>query len=76
MVLFRDGRVLHTINKGQMVWSWMFVQGGKHVAVVFGPTHGPEVGDYRLYDVQTGKLVTEVWADVRTAFTTDDPHAC
>jgi len=75
VVLFRDGRVLHTIDQGQMVWSWMFVQGGKQVAVVFGPTHGPEVGDYRLYDVQTGKLVAEVWADEDTqALKADAPH--
>ena len=66
LVLFRDGHVLHTIDQGQMVWSWMFVQDGKQVAVVFGPTHGPEVGDYRLYDVQTGKLVSEVWGDEDT----------
>ena len=38
----------------------MFVQGGEQVALVFGPTHGPEVGDYRLYDVKTGKLLSEV----------------
>lgn len=75
VVLFRDRHVLHTIDQGQMVWSWMFVQGGKQVAVVFGPTHGPEVGDYRLYDVQTGKLVSEVWADEDTqALKVDAPH--
>jgi hypothetical protein len=75
VVLFRDRRVLHTIDQGQMVWSWMFVQGGKQVAVAFGPTHGPEVGDYRLYDVQTGKLVSGVWADEDTqALKADAPH--
>ena len=57
-----------------MVWSWMFVEGGKQVAVVFGPTHGPEVGDYQLYDVKTGKLVSEVWGDAETqSLKTDAP---
>lgn len=51
VVLFRDRRVPHTLDQGQMIWNWMFVQGGKEVAVVFGPTHGSEVGDHRLYDV-------------------------
>jgi hypothetical protein len=66
VVLFRDGRVLHTLDQGQMVWSWMFAQLGKQVAVVFGPTHGPEVGDYRLYDVKTGKLISEIRGDEDT----------
>ena len=63
VVVFRHKQVLHTFDQGQMVWSWMFLEGGKEVAVVFGPTHGPEVGDYRLYDVKTGNLVSEVWGD-------------
>jgi hypothetical protein len=49
-------------------------EGGKRVAVVFGPTHGPEVGDYQLYDVKTGKLVSEVWGDAETqSLKTDAP---
>jgi hypothetical protein len=63
VVVFRHKQVLHTFDQGQMVWSWMFVQGGERVAIVFGPTHGPEVGDYRLYDVETGKLLSEIWGD-------------
>jgi len=75
VVPFRNRCVLHTIDQGQMVWSWMFVQGGKQLAVVFGPTHGSEVGDYRLYDVQTGKLVCEVWGDEDTqALKADAPR--
>jgi len=49
-----------------MVWGWMFVQGGQRVAVVSGPSHGPEVGDYRLYDVKTGKRISECWGDEDT----------
>ncbi|HEV2197656.1 MAG TPA: hypothetical protein VGR55_18870 [Candidatus Acidoferrum sp.] len=66
VVVFRNKQVLHTFNQDQMVWSWMFLEGGDQMAVVFGPTHGPEVGDYQLYDVKTGKLVSEVWGDADT----------
>jgi hypothetical protein len=66
VVVFQHKQVLHTFDQGQMVWSWMFLEAGKQVAVVFGPTHGPEVGDYQLYDVKTGKLVSEVWGDAET----------
>ena len=66
VVVFQHKQVLHTFDQGQLVWSWMFVEGGMQVAVAFGPTHGPEVGDYRLYDVITGKLVSEVWGDADT----------
>ena len=46
-----------------MIWSRIFVQGGEHVAIVFGPTHGPEVGEYRLYNLRTGTFISEVWGD-------------
>lgn len=63
VVIFRHRKVLRTFEQGQMVWSWMFLGGGKRLAAVFGPTHGTEVGDYRLYDVQSGKLLSEVFGD-------------
>jgi hypothetical protein len=57
-----------------MVWSWMFLEGSGRVAIVFGPTHGPEIGDYQLYDVTTGKLVAEVSGDAETqSLKTDAP---
>jgi hypothetical protein len=75
VVIFRHGEVLHAFEQGQMVWSWMFFLGGKQLAAVFGPTHGPEVGDYRLYDVQTGKLISEVFGDYDTqALSPDAPE--
>ena len=74
VVVFQHKQVLHTFHQGQMVWSWMFLEGGKQVAVVFGPTHGPEVGDYQLYEVKTGKLISEVWGDAVTqSLKTDAP---
>ena len=66
VVIFRHRKVLRTFEQGQMVWNWMFFLGGKRLAAVFGPTHGPEVGDYRLYDIQTGKLISEVFGDEDT----------
>lgn len=63
VVVFRSGRVLHSIDSGQMVWKWMFLHKGNQLAAVWGPTHGPEVGDYRLYDVKAGKLVSQVYGD-------------
>lgn len=63
VVVLRDKKVLHKIYPGLGVWAWMFVQGGERVAIVTGQTHGPEVGDYRLYDVSSGKLISEVWGD-------------
>lgn len=57
-----------------MVWTWMFLEDGKQVAVVFGPTHGPEIGDYRLYGVKTGRLVAEIWGNADTqSLDTDAP---
>ena len=66
VALYRSGKVLHRIQEGQMVWSWMFFERGKRVAVVWGPTHGPEVGDFKLYDVKTGKVLAEVYGDADT----------
>jgi hypothetical protein len=61
VVVFRHKQVLHEFQQGQMVWRWEFVNGGKQIAVVFGPTHGADVGDNRLYDVKTGKLLSEAY---------------
>jgi hypothetical protein len=66
VVVLRGKNVLHSFAPGPMIWGWMFVQGGARVALVVGPTHGPEVGDYQLYDVTTGKLISEVWGDEDT----------
>jgi len=63
VVLYHSGKIIQRIHSGQMVWNWIFVDRGERVAVVWGPTHGPEVGDYILYDVRTGKLLAEVYGD-------------
>jgi hypothetical protein len=65
IVIFRHKHVLHTFEQGQAVYTWMFRESGKQVAILFGPTHGPG-GDYRLYDVKSGKLVSEIYENVDT----------
>jgi hypothetical protein len=66
VVLYRSGKVLARIQTGQMVWSWTFSKHGNRAAVVWGPTHGPEVGDFKLYDVRMGKVLAEVYGDPQT----------
>ena len=61
LVVFRDKQVLHTFKPGPMIWSSKFVQGGKRLEVVSGTVHGSDVGDDQLYDVMTGKLISEKW---------------
>jgi hypothetical protein len=66
VVLYQSGKIVQRIRSGQMVWNWMFVDAGERVAIVWGPTHGTEVGDYTLYDVKTGKTLAEVHGDAET----------
>jgi hypothetical protein len=47
-----------------MVWYWTFLDGGKKIAAVWGTTHGPEIGDYQLYDARTGQILSEALGDV------------
>jgi hypothetical protein len=71
VVVFRSGQVLHSFEE-RMVWNWMFLPGGKQLAIVWGATHGPEVGDYRLYDIASGKILSEVWGDEKIQALKDD----
>lgn len=75
VVVFRHGKVLRSFAPGQMVWEWMFLLDGKRLAIVTGPTHGPEVGHYCLYNVQTGKLIAEVFGDESTQSLKSDAPA-
>jgi len=58
--VYHSGKVILHIRQGQMVWYWSFRDGGKHIAAVWGFTHGPEVGDFQLYDAATGRMIAEV----------------
>jgi len=63
LTLYRSGKIIQRIRQGQMLWAWSFVDGTTQVATVWGTTHGPEIGDYRLYDVKTGRMLAEVYGD-------------
>jgi len=64
--VYRSGKTVLHISQGQAVWFWMFRDGGKHLAAVWGPTHGAEVGDYQLYDAATGKVTSETFGNPDT----------
>ncbi|HEX5413536.1 MAG TPA: hypothetical protein VFZ27_16910 [Terriglobia bacterium] len=66
LAVYHSGGTILRIQQGQMLWRWAFRDGGKQVVVVWGTTHGPEVGDYQLYDVETGRLISEVFGDPAT----------
>jgi len=66
LAVYRSRGTILRIQQGQMLWRWAFREGGKQVAAVWGATHGPEVGDYQLYEVETGRLISEVFGDPAT----------
>lgn len=59
LVLFRSGSIIQRIWPGQMIWEWMFFDGGKFVGVISGPTHGTDIGEYKLYRAKTGRPIAE-----------------
>ncbi len=62
VVVYRSGKIIRRIQEGQMVYTWAFVDQGKQVAVLWGPTHGPGQV-FHLYDVATGRKLAEVSPD-------------
>lgn len=64
LVLFRSGAVLRSIIPERLIWDWMFFQEAKLVGLSLGPSHGAAAPDeYKLYNVDTGRLVDKVVAD-------------
>jgi hypothetical protein len=59
LAIYQSGKTITHIQQGQMVWEWVFLDDGKHVSAVWGPTHGPDAGDYQLYDAQSGYMLSE-----------------
>jgi hypothetical protein len=66
IAVYQSGETVLHIQQGQMVWFWRFLDGGKKIAAVWGPTHGSSAGDYQLYDVSTGRMLSEVFGNERT----------
>lgn len=62
LAVYRSGKNVVEIQQGQMVWDWTFLDKGKHIAAVWGPVHFSDVGDYQLYDTDTGRMIDEVLA--------------
>ena len=56
LVLYRDGRVLHTFDTDQVFWDWQFQENGTRVAYSTGPTHGG-AAECVLRDVDSGRIV-------------------
>jgi hypothetical protein len=73
LAIYQSGKTVFHISQGQMLWYWTFLDFGKHVTAVWGFTHGPGVGDYQLYDVKTGQMLSEVFGDAETQSL--DPNA-
>jgi hypothetical protein len=65
LAIYQSGKTITHIKQGQMVWFWRFLDGGKKIAAVWGPTHGREVG-YQLYDVSTGRMLSEVFGNEKS----------
>lgn len=63
LAIYRSGKNLVEIQQGQMVWNWMFVDSGKRIATVWGPVHGSDIGDYQLYDTETGRMIERAIGD-------------
>ena len=63
LAIYRSGDNIVHIRQGLMVWGWMFCDGGKHVAAVWGTVHFSDIGEYQLYDTETGHMMDEVIAN-------------
>lgn len=75
LAIYKSGGAILRIQQGQMIWYWTFRDDGKRVAAVWGPTHGAFGGDYQLYDVETGHMISEIYGDSTTqALSNDAPE--
>jgi hypothetical protein len=63
LAIYHSGKNIVEIQQGQMVWNWMFVDGGKRIAAVWGPVHFSDIGDYQLYGSEAGQMIDEVLGD-------------
>jgi len=64
VVIFRSGAIQRRIIPERIIWDWKFFDGGKTVGVSLGYPHGEAVADqYKLYDVNTGRLLAEAEVD-------------
>jgi hypothetical protein len=63
LAVYRSGENIAEIQVGLMVWNWMFLDGGKHIAAAWGTVHFSDIGNYQLYDSETGRMIDEALGD-------------
>jgi hypothetical protein len=60
LVLYKSGRTFQKFSSDMMIWNWRFYKDGQQLALLEGPPHGGGChGDYKLYDIMTGKMLDE-----------------
>ncbi|MGA9391757.1 MAG: hypothetical protein WBV69_15070 [Candidatus Sulfotelmatobacter sp.] len=59
LAVYRSGKNIVEVQEGDMVWDWMFFDGGKRIAAVWGAVHLSDIGDYQLNDTETGQVIDE-----------------
>lgn len=65
LVLYRNGRLLHTFTTDQVFWDWRFVAFGGKIAYSTGPMHGG-ASECVLRDVTSGAIVARWKVDSGT----------
>lgn len=63
LAVYNSGKNIVEVQQGQMVWNWMFLDGGERIAAVWGAVHLSDIGEYQLYDPETGRMIDEVVAN-------------
>lgn len=62
-VLFRNGKIVRTIEAGLPIWNWAFIDGTRQLVFATNPTHGSSGDSYELRDTESGKLLAEHYQD-------------
>jgi len=57
LVIFRDGKVMHTFGERFPVWRWRFAADSKRVAFAQETVHGHRGVHFELRDVESGRLI-------------------
>lgn len=67
LVIYRSGKIIRQFSpNGLVIWDWHFWRDGQQVAYSWGASHGG-ISGYRLFDVESGRLLEEVNTPDQTA---------
>jgi hypothetical protein len=58
LVVYRNGKIVHRINDGMMIYKWEFQDRGKHIAISSGTVHGMTGIHLTRYDSRSGKALS------------------